>query len=642
MRQHRRSLAIATTFTTLAGSLLAVSAISAGSASAESTPTETFEAFTLGTNLTQNGWQRTGSYDSEIVAGTGVDGFGDQSLRISNSTTSGSFGDHLFSNSLAQEAGETGAVNGGLSSGPRQPHFEAEWSFTSADPSGEQAGLAVGVSADRGDGARMSQLRMVDGPDGLGLVYFDYQDRHHVGTDSNLGQGCTVGTDGFFPTTIVSGLPRNAVYTVKMSIDFLEGPRNDVLRIWVDGSLVHVDTTWEDYYRYCAESQPPVNVSRTVDSLLFRPVSPAAGTPGSGFLVDNVSLASGPIPTADATGSWFLDPEQQTTVSTESEEVTSYRSKVRPPINADGSSNFPARRGVIPVQFDLEKSTRTVTTETTVVEPVVFESIFSDNVPPLGDPGFVSQPNDSSFLSFTPDDPKPFADLETLIADYDYTQGDCGGGSLRWSVRLDVGNDGVTTNDRSIWIYYGDVPNFTSCDDLFSQSGDNLIGNSDARFDSSQLSGPLYGTYAQTVSLYGDLNVVRASLVVDGGWTGGDDKVELSGAEVDGATWTPELDGTFEDVTIGDATPFAKTCDLPDAKFSWAKGVAAPSGPVNEETSIQNKDTGLFYRKVDCKYIYNLDVSSLDPSLATRPGIYRVWVNIGGTNIADPARFDLR
>lgn len=43
---------------------------------------------------------------------------------------------------------------------------------------------------------------------------------------------------------------------------------------------------------------------------------------------------------------------------------------------------------------------------------------------------------------------------------------------------------------------------------------------------------------------------------------------------------------------------------------------------------------------VDCKYIYNLDVSSLG-ALATRDGTYYVYVNIGG-NLANPAVFDLR
>jgi hypothetical protein len=49
------------------------------------------------------------------------------------------------------------------------------------------------------------------------------------------------------------------------------------------------------------------------------------------------------------------------------------------------------------------------------------------------------------------------------------------------------------------------------------------------------------------------------------------------------------------------------------------------------------KDIGVHYRNVDCRYVYNLDISSLSGQ-----GNYMVWVNIDGANIATPAAFDLR
>jgi hypothetical protein len=69
----------------------------------------------------------------------------------------------------------------------------------------------------------------------------------------------------------------------------------------------------------------------------------------------------------------------------------------------------------------------------------------------------------------------------------------------------------------------------------------------------------------------------------------------------------------------------------------WAKNDNSATGPVNEADSIQPKDTGQFYRQVDCKYIYNLDVSSLNG-----PGTYTVWVRINNMNIQVPATFDLK
>src|SRR5689334_21514069 len=90
--------------------------------------------------------------------------FGNQSWRISNFYTSGTFGDMPFSPSLTDEAGETNAQNGGFSGGSRKNHFEAQWSFTSADPFGPEGDSYVSTSPDRGDGARMSYIRLEDHP----------------------------------------------------------------------------------------------------------------------------------------------------------------------------------------------------------------------------------------------------------------------------------------------------------------------------------------------------------------------------------------------------------------------------------------------------------------------------------------------
>ena len=69
-------------------------------------------------------------------------------------------------------------------------------------------------------------------------------------------------------------------------MDFYDGIANDVVRVYVNGALRHVGTSWEDYFRDC-ESNP----TRTVDSILFRTAGAAApATAGNGFLIDNLSL----------------------------------------------------------------------------------------------------------------------------------------------------------------------------------------------------------------------------------------------------------------------------------------------------------------------------------------------------------------
>lgn len=219
---------------------------------------------------------------------------------MSNAVTSGCFGDHTFSKSLADEAGETSAEGGGLSGGTRQNYFEAQWDFASVVPGAEQPGLSVVVSPDRGDGARMSWIQMADTPTGLAVNFYDYQ--------SALDVGCTTG-DGFVFTPLTATLDRSTPHTVKVTMEFVDGPANDIVKVYVDGVLSHTGTSWEDYFRDCE-----LNPTRTVDSLLFRTGGTSApATDGLGFLVDNLTLTSGAAPIGPPTdkdqcknGGWQL------------------------------------------------------------------------------------------------------------------------------------------------------------------------------------------------------------------------------------------------------------------------------------------------------------------------------------------------
>ncbi len=250
----------------------------------------------------QDGWSKTGPYDAAVVSNIyGYSSFQFQSLRISNAITSGSFGDQTFSKSLVNEAGETTAQNGGFSGGFRQPHFEASWDFASTVPGAEQPGLSVVASPDRGDGARMSWVQMKDTPTGLAVNFYDYQDVAPYGTLATPSDGCGAGDDFQF-SPVASGLSRSVPHRIKITMDLIDGPRNDVVKVYVDGVLKHTGTSWEDYFRWCTESgggvpnDPVADASRTVDSILFRVGGVAApATLGNGFVIDNLRLKSGPI-----------------------------------------------------------------------------------------------------------------------------------------------------------------------------------------------------------------------------------------------------------------------------------------------------------------------------------------------------------
>lgn len=339
-------------------------------------------------------------------------------------------------------------------------------------------------------------------------------------------------------------------------------------------------------------------------------------------VLSNLFLFPGQVWASPTTnGTWTAYPGQSVSISTSTTTHTVYQANVRSPINADGSSNWPKKRGVIPVQFDLSSATATDTTTTTTIGPFLFESIFSDS----------NSDNDYSFLSFTPSSTLLFKDITILKADYSFTTGDCHGGALRWSVRV--------SSSQSVFIYYGDYPGFTDCT-TNNQSGVNLIALSDLRYDTSQVGGTFYDNYAGAIALVGNMPILRTSIVLDAGW-GGDQVVNLTSATVNDNTFTPLPPGTTSTTTTTVGS-FSPTCDLPVAKLQWSKTDPYPDGSINEGESIQPRDTGEFYRIVDCKYLYNLDVSSLDPNLATRGGTYFVYVEIGGTLVNSPAKFDLK
>lgn len=244
-----------------------------------------FENFASGDVDGQNGWTSgfigqggatTALFDVKIVANTyGYASFGAQSLRISNATTSGAFGDQTFSASLVDEAGETDAATSTYSGGVRQPYFEAEWDFASAVPGAYQPGLAVVASADPGNGSRMSWLQMQDTPTGLQLNFEDFESA----------------VSNFVETAIATNIDRTIPHTIKMTIQFVDGPSNDIVKIYLDGTLIHTGTTWEDYSRAVGSEPSPV------DSIMFRVAGTAApATAGKGFLIDNFSEYSGPVP----------------------------------------------------------------------------------------------------------------------------------------------------------------------------------------------------------------------------------------------------------------------------------------------------------------------------------------------------------
>jgi hypothetical protein len=237
--------------------------------------------YSVGNINGQDGWSKTGPFDSVVAANTyGYATYGTQTFRISNAVTSGSFGDQTFAKPLVDSVGEADATAGSFSEGTRQTHFEIQFDIASVQ-STLQTGLFVSVSPDRGDGSRMSYLGFGDDVTGISVLFYDVQGTTNPAT--------------FVGTNVATGLDRSEPHTIKLVMDMMDGPSNDVVKVYINSVLVHTGTSWENYYRYDSEASAEQS-PRIIKTVLFRAGGAAVpGNAGNGFLFDNLSLTSGPV-----------------------------------------------------------------------------------------------------------------------------------------------------------------------------------------------------------------------------------------------------------------------------------------------------------------------------------------------------------
>jgi len=246
--------------------------------------------YTLNPINGQNGWSDTGGYVSTVVTTpTTFHTLGKQSLRLTDSVTSDSFGDQTFAPSLKDSVGDTSATNGSNAfiTGTKYRNFEMQFDLASVTPTVAQQGLHLSVSPDRCDGSRMSYLRFTDNATGIVVMFDDVQGILPAG-DPN----CSGGPCANFVETIVTTLIRSSVHTIKLTLYTPDGASNDVVKLYIDGKLVHTGTSWEDYYRYDVESSAEQS-TRIVKTVLFRESGEAIpGQANGGYLIDNLIMGA--------------------------------------------------------------------------------------------------------------------------------------------------------------------------------------------------------------------------------------------------------------------------------------------------------------------------------------------------------------
>jgi hypothetical protein len=131
----------------------------------------------------------------------------------------------------------------------------------------------------------------------------------------------------------------------------------------------------------------------------------------------------------------------------------------------------------------------------------------------------------TSSVVWLPNPGTKLIDLNHLSTDYRRSDGDCGGGSPRFEIGIDVNGDGVFNNnvvngvrDGRVFVYLGPHPNFVLCSTSWDNTGNLIIPNGEERVDSTQVGGRFYGTWAQALGLMGQKIVAYIILVVDGSW----------------------------------------------------------------------------------------------------------------------------
>ena len=264
-----------------------------------------FTGFTTGVSVNgQGGWGIGGinGYPAGVTVDEEVTDIGGGNIvwRLSNSVVSGNLNDMPFAprpagipttpgdTSTNPVLGQPDMFAGEASTTAEYRRFTASLDFRSVTGA-TQPGLNVSVSADNGCGGRMSFVRLVDSGTGIDVVTFDVD-----------AAGDFVG-----PLTIATGLSYTDWHHLSFVVRFWDGPSNDVVRIYLDGALIHTGTSWEDYFTASQHSSYPLGVP--VQTIVFSTGSTAVPeNAGYGFYFDNVitelSLSANAIPTLSQWG----------------------------------------------------------------------------------------------------------------------------------------------------------------------------------------------------------------------------------------------------------------------------------------------------------------------------------------------------
>jgi hypothetical protein len=223
--------------------------------------------FSTGNVHGQDGWSNSGPYVANVSGAQAHTG--SQSLYRDNTVASGSFGDQTFSPGIGVGVGETGSV--GLTTG----YNKVATDFWFYNGSSAADGSVISAALTDSQGSRAWSITIDNRVSaGVGLTFFGAS-----GTNSS-----NISFDAFSMGTAARG----AWHRIQTETTYIDGESNDIVKVWLNGSLiVSTGTTWEQYYRHSTEQAGNGNQLWAVDRMIFRSSIQGAG---SGFYIDDFSM----------------------------------------------------------------------------------------------------------------------------------------------------------------------------------------------------------------------------------------------------------------------------------------------------------------------------------------------------------------
>lgn len=152
-----------------------------------------------------------------------------------------------------------------------------------------------------------------------------------------------------------------------------------------------------------------------------------------------------------------------------------------------------------------------------------------------------------SILRFVLNTPIKFQNFTSLSVDYNAVQGGIGGGGPRFAIVIDTNGDSIA--DGSFLVHWGPAGTFTDPTLGAGNTGNLLALNDLGRYDLSGIGGSAYTDRAAALTLAGNFDVLRASLILDS-FGGNDRTFIINGISGESSEAVPEP-GTLAILSMG-------------------------------------------------------------------------------------------